>query len=257
LIRTILGRTGIEVSQLSIGTGTEGYSHSSDQTRLGKAELIRLLRTAYDLGITFWDTADGYGSHEHVAAAMSDLPRETVTITSKTTARTPEAVRADAVRFCQELGTDYIDVLMLHCLMEHDWPVRFSAAMEEMNRLRQEGIIRAVGCSCHDFTALQLASQTDWVEVSLARINYAGKHMDAEPEKVIPVLESMHREGKGVYGMKVLGQGALAYDPERAIQYALGLGCLDAITIGMTSSQQLRDNIRIVEACHQPLRRAA
>jgi 1-deoxyxylulose-5-phosphate synthase len=255
--RKILGRTGIEVSELSIGTGTEGYSHGSEQTRLGKQELVRLLRSAYDSGITFWDSADGYGSHEHVGLALKGLPRESVVVTSKTGSRTPAEIRADAYRFCKEMGTDYIDILLLHCLTQHDWPTRFADGMEELNRLKDEGIIRATGCSCHDFTALKLTAETDWADVNLARINYAQKHMDASPEEVIPVLRKMHADNKGLYGMKVLGQGSLTHDPERAIRYVLELDCVDAITIGMTSDDQIRHNIDIMERFHQPLRRAA
>ncbi|HET6386993.1 MAG TPA: aldo/keto reductase [Armatimonadota bacterium] len=255
--RRILGRTGIEVSELSIGTGTEGYGHSSQQTRLGRDELSRLLRFAYDSGITFWDAADGYGSHEALGMALKGLRRDTVEITSKTTSRTPAAIREDVHRFCRELGTDYIDILMLHCLTQHNWPTRYADCMDEMTRLKEEGLIRAVGCSCHDFTALKLTSECPWVEVNLARINYGGKHMDASPDEVIPVLRKMHADGKGLYGMKVLGQGSLARDPERAIEFVLNLGCVDAITIGMTSDDQVRRNIAIIERLTGALARAA
>ena len=80
----------------------------------------------------------------------------------------------------------------------------------------------------------------------LARINHAGLHMDAPPQEVIPVLEQMHRRGKGIYGMKVMGCGQLGDDPARAIQFALNLSCLDAIVIGMEDEGQVNQNLDLL-----------
>jgi predicted aldo/keto reductase-like oxidoreductase len=119
--------------------------------------------------------------------------------------------------------------------------------MDAMSKAKEQGILRAVGVSCHNFGAFQAAAECDWVEVVLARINYAGLHMDASPEEVIPVLERMHRRGKGVYGMKVMGAGQLGHDPTRAIRYALDLECLDAIVIGMEDEEQIDANLDLLQ----------
>jgi aryl-alcohol dehydrogenase-like predicted oxidoreductase len=241
-----LGATGISVSRLCIGTGTDGWNHRSRQSNLGVKGLARLLRFAYDQGITFWDSADMYGTHPHVAEALRGLDRSSVVITTKTVSRKPDAAIHDVERFLRELQTDYLDILLLHCLMETDWPERYGATMEALFRLKERGLIRALGVSCHDFGAFTTTAVTPWVEVVLARINYAGISMDAPPPRVIPVLDRMHASGKGIYGMKVMGAGQLGRDPEKAIRYVMGLPSVDAFTIGMTSEREVVDNTGII-----------
>ncbi len=218
-----LGDSGLRVSKLAIGTGTSGWSGSSNQTRLGFEQCVRLLRYAFEQGITFWDAADEYGSHPHVAAALRGLNRGEVVITSKTRARTFDTVVADTERFCREMQTDYVDIVLLHCLMEADWTTRFRGAMDALTQCRERGLVRAVGVSCHSFDAFQAAAGSPWVQIVLARINYAGTSMDASPEEVVPVIQRMHESGKGVYGMKVVGAGPLTHDMPHAIRYALEL----------------------------------
>jgi aryl-alcohol dehydrogenase-like predicted oxidoreductase len=241
-----LGDTGLRVSRLCIGTGTSGWGGHSNQTRLGFDRLVDLLCFAYDRGITFWDLADQYGSHPHAAAALRRIGRENVVLTTKTVSRTPAEIHQDLDRFRRELETDTLDIVLLHCLTDPGWVEKLGSVMEDLSKAKERGILRAVGVSCHNFGAFQAAAACDWVEVVLARINYAGLHMDASPEEVIPVLERMHRRGKGVYGMKVMGAGQLGSDPERALQFALNLDCLDAIVIGMEGEEQIDGNLNLL-----------
>jgi aryl-alcohol dehydrogenase-like predicted oxidoreductase len=246
--RVTLGGTGIEVSRLCIGTGTNGWGGNSNQTRLGFDRCVHLLRYAYDRGISFWDSADQYGSHTHVREALRQVGRPNVVVTTKTTSRSPGAVEADVHRFLREQGTDYLDIVLLHCLTEPDWPRRFASSMDALTRLKEAGLIRAAGVSCHNFGAFQNAARQPWVEVVLARINYAGVSMDASPDDVIPVLDEMHAAGKGIYGMKVVGAGRLTRDPRRAISYVLDLLSVDAIVIGMQSEAEIDEDVDLVES---------
>jgi 1-deoxyxylulose-5-phosphate synthase len=242
------GNTGLRVSRLSIGTGTNGWNGRSNQTALGLNGLRDLLLFAHDHGVRFWDSADQYGSHPHVKAALKSLDRESVVITTKTTSRTGASVENDVKRFLKEIGSDYVDIVLLHCLTQHDWPTRYPDAMEALTRCKEQGLIRAHGVSCHDYGAFQTAAMTKWVEVVLARINYAGVSMDASPADVIRTMEQMAAFGKGIYGMKVLGQGKLAKeaDPRDAIQFVMNLPCVHAMTIGMTSEREVEENVAIV-----------
>ncbi len=82
-----LGNTGIKISRLAIGTGSNGWGGSSNQTRkLGIKGLSGLLNHAYDRGVYFWDSADQYGSHPHLKEALKTIPREKVVILTKTRA---------------------------------------------------------------------------------------------------------------------------------------------------------------------------
>ena len=239
-----LGRTGVQTSRLAMGTGTVGSGHHSNQTALGLDGLSRLLETGYDNGLRFFDTADSYGSHPHVADALKHVDRSQVTILTKSWARSGPEMRADLDRFRRELNTDHLDVVLMHCLTEGDWPTRYRSAMDVLSEAKEQRIIRAHGCSCHSIEALRAAAKSEWVEVDLVRINPIASHMDADPETVVSVIREMRAAGKGIVGMKILGQGELRDRQSEAIRYALGLGTLDAFTIGAESIAEQKDLIR-------------
>lgn len=241
--RVVLGNTGIKLSRLAMGSGTNGTDYSSDQVRLGLKAFSDLLVYGYDQGINFWEAADQYGSHSHLNAGMRQVGRDKLVLLTKTHARTAAQMRADLDRFRKELGTDYIDIVLLHCMMSAQWPEERKGAMEVLEEARQKGIVRAHGVSCHTLEALQVAARHPWVQVDLARINPIQAHMDADPATVISVLRDMKKAGKGVIGMKILGAGKLTHDVNRAIEHAAKLDCLDTFTIGFTSRRQLDEVI--------------
>jgi len=239
----VLGQTGIKTSRLAMGTGTVGFGGRSNQTQLGLKGLSGLLLNGYENGLRFFDAAEAYGSHPHVAEALKHIPRDKVVVLTKTWARDPKTARADLDRYRRELGTDYLDVCLMHCLTEGNWTERYRGVMDVFSEAKQKGIIRAHGCSCHSIEALRAAAKSPWVEVDLARINPIGSHMDADPATVISVLKEMKASGKGVIGMKILGQGDLRNRQDEAIKYALSLGVLDAFTIGAESKGEQEDLI--------------
>jgi 1-deoxyxylulose-5-phosphate synthase len=243
-----IGNTGIKTSRLAMGTGTVGVGHHSHQTALGIKGLSELLLNGYDHGLRFFDAADSYGSHPHVAEALKHVPRDKVTVLTKTWARDPATARADIDRFRRELGTDYIDICLMHCLTESDWTERYQGVMDVFAEAKQKGAIRAHGCSCHSVEALRAAAKSPWVEVDLARINPIGSHMDADPPIVISVLREMKAAGKGVIGMKILGQGDMNSRQDEALKHALSIGVLDAFTIGAESKAEQEDLIRRIAA---------
>ncbi len=243
-----LGKTGIQTSRLAMGTGTVGVGHHSHQTALGVKGLSDLLLNGYDRGLRFFDSADSYGSHPHVAEALKHVPRDKVTVLTKTWARDAASARADLDRFRRELGTDQIDICLMHCLTEGDWTERFKGVMDVLSEAKQKGIIRVHGCSCHSIEALRTATRSSWVEVHLVRINPAGAYMDSDPDTVVSVLREMRAAGKGIIGMKILGQGQLRDRQDEALRYALSLNLLDAFTIGAESKAEQEDLIRRIAA---------
>src|SRR6185312_15770182 len=120
-----LGSTGIKTSRLAMGAGTVGVGHHSHQTSLGINGLSDLLLNGYDHGLRFFDAADSYGSHPHVAEALKHVPRDKVTVLTKSWARDAKTAREDLDRFRRELGTDYIDICLMHCLTEANWTEQY------------------------------------------------------------------------------------------------------------------------------------
>ena len=249
-----LGKTGIVASRLGFGTGVSAWNRSSALHRkLGEEKAAGLIRAAYDRGIRFFDTADAYGTHAILRKALKDVPRDSYVISSKYTqcGGIPVSDRTDVTssldRFLKELGTDYIDIVQIHCVTDGDWPKKFAVPMEALEKAKRAGKIRAHGCSFHSFAALEKAAETPWLDVAHARINPYGRNMSATPARVMPVLKKMHAQGQGIVGMKILGVGSLAKEPgkmDASIAYSLNSGAVDVLNIGFLSIWEVDDIAR-------------
>jgi aryl-alcohol dehydrogenase-like predicted oxidoreductase len=256
-----LGKTGIQVSRVAQGTGVHGVNRHSDQSRMGFAKLVALFHQAYDRGITFFDMADNYGTHVYFREALREIPRDRVRILTKLwwrydgpempdAARQPgraDACRAALRRFGQELGTDHIDVLLLHMVTSPTWDHDLEVYRDVLSEAREKGRIGAVGCSCHTLAALKTAAACPWVDVVLARFNLRGVIMDGTPDEVGAVLRIARKNGKAVIGMKILGNGALADQREACIRFAQESSLLDAMTIGFRTPGEIGDMLRLVD----------
>jgi 1-deoxyxylulose-5-phosphate synthase len=249
-----LGPDKIRLSRLAIGSGTRG---GSVQRALGVSGFADMVHFGFDQGLFFWETADSYKTHPHFREALKRIPREKVTILTKTRARTAEAMKADLDRFRQELNSDYIDIVLLHALTNPNWTEERKGAMEYLAEAREKGLVRSHGVSCHSLDALKLAAKTPWVRVDLARINPATMHMDADPKTVIGVLREMKAAGKGVIGMKILGEGGLRDRVDEALKFALSLDCVDCFTIGPGNRDELADLLKRIPANSGRARAAA
>jgi len=83
-----------------------------------------------------------------------------------------------------------------------------------------------------------------WVDSVHTRFNPYGMSMDGPPEKVTPVLKKLHDAGKGVVGMKIIGEGRLRNDDEKkdhSARFVLGLGCVDVLNIGFEKTEEIDD----------------
>ena len=249
-----LGRTGIKASRLAQGTGYNGYNRSSEHTRQGKAAFEKLVRHSIDEGINFMDMADLYGSHPFVRDTIKGLPREKFVLLSKlwpTKERwnTPSGGAVEELdRFRKELGVETIDICLIHCMQNAEWAKTYERIRDDMSKLKEKGVIRAAGVSCHDFGALEVAAEHPWVDVIFARINHKGGgeySMDGTVESVSDVLRRARKNGKAVVGMKIFGAGKLVKPEEKdaSLQYVFSNGLVDAITVGMLSTEQVDDTL--------------
>ncbi|HOC68820.1 MAG TPA: aldo/keto reductase [Candidatus Hydrogenedentes bacterium] len=249
-----LGRTGLQCSYLGIGTGIRGQGFGITDQTLGLTgeQFIALLEYAYSRGITYFDMADRYGSHHYMRMAMKrSIPRDKVMLLSKVWFREAETVKIDLERMRRELEVDCIDVVLMHCLRngEENWPETLRPAMDVLEEAKVKGHIRAHGVSCHNFTALERAAEEPWCDVVLARINPFGVNMDGPAEKVVPVFEKIHGAGKGVIGMKILGEGApeVVAKMGESLRFVMGLDSVDAVTIGFMNPGQLDEVMTAME----------
>jgi aryl-alcohol dehydrogenase-like predicted oxidoreductase len=250
--RVRLGQTGIEVSKIAMGTGFKGWERASNQTRLGHEGFTRLMLHGFENGLNFFDMADLYGSHPFMKPVLKETSRDKVVLLSKVWfAEAPGLEATDRAipsfdRFRRELGTEMIDIVLIHCVSDSRWPSQLARMRDELDLLKQKGDIRATGCSCHDLGALQVAARDPWVDVIFARINNTGARMDhKDPNAVAAVLREARSNGKAVVGMKIYGAGDLTEKEQRdqSLRYVWGNGLVDAMTIGFENKAQVGDTI--------------
>jgi aryl-alcohol dehydrogenase-like predicted oxidoreductase len=260
--RAELGKTGIATTRLAMGTGVHGGNRQSDQTRMGFDKLVPLFHHAYERGIRFFDLADLYGTHLYFREALRKIPRDKVTILTKLWWRyddPDEKKKAEPYRkkvaastlqrFCHELNTDYLDIVLLHCMTVEKWDGLLEPYMEALSEAKEKKQVRAVGVSCHDRGALEEAAKCPWVDVVLARINLKGGKdvmMDGTTDEIVETLKRIKKAGKTVIGMKIFGEGKLADRKEECIRFAQNLGLLDAMTIGFHKPEQIDEVLALL-----------
>ena len=237
--RTELGRTGLTVSTLCFGTGYLGGSPAAG---------ARLLGRAYDLGVTFWDTSDDYGTHPHVARALREVGRDDVVVATKTYASTALGARRAVGKALRELGVEAVDIFLLHAVdSAGDLEAKFPA-LEALSQAKAEGFIRAVGVSSHSREVLACLASLPEVDVALVVVNRTGARMkDASPAEMTRAIRRLYRTGRGVYGMKVLESGQVT-EPKAvaiALQYAFRYPHVHAICLGITSEAELQADVRM------------
>jgi aryl-alcohol dehydrogenase-like predicted oxidoreductase len=253
-----LGKSGLKTTLIGMGTGFSANNRSSNITRAGKGVAESIIRYSFDKGLRFFDCADSYGTHTYTAFALKNIPRDNYLLSSKIwvgPGGIPEPERPDAdiviERFRKELNTDYIDLVQIHCMTDPKWTDKHKKQMDILENLKAKKIIHAHGVSVHSLEAMEACLESQWVDVIHVRINPFGEAMDQkDPSLVIPVIEKLHKAGKGVIGMKLIGNGKFRNDPEKidaSLKYVLGLGTVDMIIVGFELPEQVDNYISRVE----------
>ena len=245
-----LGKTGIKLSRLGFGTGSDS---GRAQTALGRDGFTRLIHYAYDQGITYIDTAESYRTFEWISDAVKGLPREKLFIQSKVDGK-PADVLAVIDHHRKVFNTDYVDSLLVHCMTRGQWSDEWKRIMDGFNEAKEKKWIRAKGVTCHTLPALRAAVASDWTEVHQVRVNPQGAYTDRERDgwgvggDIAPVLEqikAMDAKGRGIIGMKIFGNGSFTdpADREKSIRYAMSQKEIDAVVIGFKNRQEIDEAI--------------
>lgn len=253
-----LGNSGIKTTLIGMGTGVHATDRTSFLTRQDKDKSIGVIRHAYERGIRNFDLADTYGTHPLMAEALKKMDRESLTLTSKIwvlEGGIPEKERPDANivvdRFRKELNTDYLDLVQIHCMVEENWTDTQKRQMEILDNLKAKGIIRAHGVSVHSLNAMKDALASPWVDVIHVRINPYGIAMDKpDPKEVVEVIHQLNKSGKGVIGMKLVGNGQLRNESKKidnSLRFVLGLGSVNMMIVGFENTDQIDNYITRVE----------
>jgi predicted aldo/keto reductase-like oxidoreductase len=247
-----LGKTGLKLSRLGFGTGSDS---GNVQHALGQENFNNLIRYAYDQGITYFDCAQAYKTFDWIAGAIKGLPREKIFLQSKVPGK-PEQVLEAIDHHRKVFNTDYVDSLLIHCMVKDQWTDDWKRIMDAFDEAKEKKWIRAKGVSCHSLPALRTATASAWTEVHLVRVNPQASHIDGMEETwdksghdispVLAELKTMRAKGRGVIGMKIIGNGDFTKpdDREKSIRYAMSRPELDAVVIGFKSTAEIDEAIQ-------------
>ncbi|MBM3744962.1 MAG: aldo/keto reductase [Acidobacteria bacterium] len=251
-----LGNSGVKVTRLAFGTGTFG---GRVQRELGQEQFTRLARYAYERGIRFFETADGYREMpQMLATALKGLPRDSYKLMTKYRLRSTGDAQETIDRLRKDLNSEYVDILLLHCVRSASWPADFERLRDELSAAKQKKTILAHGASCHGLVPLRAFPGTKWLDVALLRVNHDGTRMDSlagreddqgDVNEVVTHLKKIHAQGTGVLGMKLMGEGQFT-TPERrdaSLKFVLKLGTVDAMTIGFKSTAEIDEAIQRID----------
>ena len=252
-----LGNSGVSVTRLALGTGTFA---GRIQRELGQEGFTRLVRHAYDNGIRFFESAQTYGEmHGMLATALKGLPRDSYRLMTKMRWRGNTTPLETIDRFRRELNTEYLDIVLLHAVGTSDWPAQSERQRDAFDEAKSKKILLAHGASCHGLLPLEAVVGNKWMDVVLIRINHDGTRMDTirgdtlsgekgDVKEVAAKAARIHAQGTGVLGMKLAGEGAFQEPEQReaSIKFVMGLGTVDAITIGYKSTAEVDEAIERV-----------
>ncbi|NLK44069.1 MAG: aldo/keto reductase [Tissierellia bacterium] len=247
--RIQLGNTGIEVSRLCFGSLTM----TPFQAGLSVREGAYLIEYAYDKGINFIDTAELYDNYEYIKTALKNINREDFHIATKTYAYTKEMARDSLDLALKELGTDYIDIFLLHEQESIHTVKGHFEAIEYFIKEKEKGKIKSIGISTHRISGALAARDVDEIEVIHPIINKDGIGIqDGTIDEMLKVIEEIHSMGKGIYAMKPLGGGHLIKEAEVAFNFVKSIPHIHSIAIGMQSTNEIDANISLLENGYIP-----
>src|SRR5882672_6075676 len=249
-----LGRSNVKVTRLAFGTGTHG---GRVQRELGQEEFTKLVRHAYDRGIRFFETAESYhGMPEMLSIALKGIPRDTYKLMTKLSTPASSGDPAPKIdEFRKQLNTEYIDIMLLHCLRPATWTSEYQSLQDGFLEVQNKKVILAHGASVHGLPALRTFPGNQWLEIAMIRMNHNGTRMDTPEQREVDIpgnvdevvthTKKVHAQGMGVISMKLCGEGRFtrAEDRDAAMKFAMNLGCVDAVTIGFKNTAEIDEAI--------------
>ncbi len=174
LLRRRLGRTGLEVTCLGMGGARIGGNAVSDD------EAVEAVRRAITLGINYLDTSPLYGESERrIGLALADGWREKIYLATKTGTHpkwrgdySASGTRRSVENSLRLLGTDYLDVCLVHDPSNMDPVIAKDGALETLQRMREEGLVKFIGLGVREHEFHKIAIETGMVDVILTYLDY-------------------------------------------------------------------------------------
>jgi 1-deoxyxylulose-5-phosphate synthase len=248
-----LGNSGMKVTRLAFGTGT---NNGQVQRQLGQDGFTKLVRHAYDQGIRFFESAESYpGMHEMLGIALKGIPRENYRLMTKVTTGDGQNPKQKIDYLRKIAQTDYFDIMLLHIQRSPNWPSQTTEWQDVILEAEHKQAVRTHGASVHGLPALRALPSAKWLQIGMIRMNHKGTIMDSDgrdffdtgnvPEVVQHVQEA-RKNGKGVISMKLVGAGAFSNsrdDRKAAMRFAFRNAGVDCVTVGTKSPAEVDEAI--------------
>ena len=190
-----LGKTGIVTPQNAFG--------ALPIQRVDMDAAVKLLRGAYEGGMTFFDTARAYTDSEIKIGEAFDGMREKVFISSKTMAKTPEKFWEDLESSLNNLRTDYLDIYQFHCVKQCYRPGDGTGMYEAMEEAVRQGKVRHIGITAHLIGVAEEIVESGLYETLQFPFSYLAN------EREITLVKNTEKAGMGFIAMKGLAGGLL------------------------------------------------
>lgn len=236
-----LGETGISVSELSFGTLILGRL----QANLSVSESEATIQAACEAGINLFDTAQSYGTEEHLGKGLGSFINDVI-ISTKTHARKAEQVKKAFEQSLKLLRRDYLDIYQMHLIdSEADLASR-REVLDLFLELKEKGLIRAIGASVHKAGAARVVARTPEIDVLFPVINEHGMGIiDGTADDMLEAMMMARENGQGVMAMKPLAGGHLREEPGKAFDWLKETKALDTICVGMKTVPEVLMNTAI------------
>lgn len=242
--KILFGRTGLKVSRICFGTIPFGGKGWRKDPYLEPTEAGKVLKRAFELGINFWDTAEGYRSHPHVREGLKYVPREEIILSTKTTQKTYEGAKESLKKTLQEIGTDYIDIYYLHYVKSPEDLENRKGAIQAFKEAIDEGYVRHIGVSTHWNEVVEKLLEFLEIEVVMVKLNKIGR-MDSPLQAMLKAVEKAYINGKGIVCMKIAAYGDLSI--REGLEYALNLPFIHSVCLGMRTIQEVEEDVKIYQ----------
>ena len=247
-----LGKTELEVPILGYGSAPGGIG-------LSDGEAIGLLHRAIDRGVTYLDTAPGYGqAHKQLREVLAER-RDEVIVATKAPVNTAQEALDSLTQSLRDLGTDHVDIAYIHHLgpRDADLVLGSDGALAGLQEAKRAGMARFIGFTSHSNPAQAARALAEHdVDVIMVPVNYGDQHTYGFERQVLPVA---HAHDVGIAAMKVYGGATdMKYqkptpaaltargpvDHEPAIRWALEQAGVAIAVIGMFSEAEIEQNVR-------------
>ena len=237
-----IGNTGMSVTELCHGTLILGPLQANLTTEEGAVAI----RKSFEMGVNFYDTAQGYQTYPHLELGLKGVDRSKVVIASKSHARSYTDMKTAVEECLKALSLKQIGIFHLHQIQSIDDLKARQGALDCLIEFKKRGVIRAIGASLHTIAGMKAVNNEPAIEVVFPVLNMRGQGIiDGKLEDMLKVLKESKEKGKFVYAMKPLGGGHLYKEIEEAFNFLRELPTCDAIACGMKDAAEVEMNIAI------------